>query len=126
MDKDTIPGAKHSDGIAGIKEQVRVIRAAFPDSHWQVQEFIELPEEGRIATRDRWTGTHLGDFMGIKKTGKKIDVVAMAYVRSKYFSIKANVSTRFSRMEGGKIVQSEMMFDKFSLLQQLGATLRVE
>lgn len=75
-----MPGAKHSDGIEGVKEQVKVMRRAFPDSHWQVQDFIELPEEGRIATRDRWTGTHSGEFMGIPATGRKIDVKAMSYV----------------------------------------------
>lgn len=91
VDKGTIPGAKQADGVAGVKEQVRVIRAAFPDSHWQVEEFIQLPEEGRTATRDRWSGTHLGDFMGIKKTGKKIDVVAMAYVHLKHCLHEANV-----------------------------------
>ncbi|KAF2097087.1 SnoaL-domain-containing protein [Rhizodiscina lignyota] len=105
VDKNTVPGAKQADGIAGVKEQVRVMRNAFPDGHWQVEEYIELPEEGRIATRDRWTGTHKGSFMGVEATGRKIDVTAMA----------------FSRVKDSKIIQSEMMFDKLALLQQLGA-----
>jgi predicted ester cyclase len=54
------------------------MRAAFPDGHWEVQQYIELPEEGRIATQDLWTGTHLGSFMGVPATGKKIHVLAFA------------------------------------------------
>lgn len=64
--------------MSGVKEQVHVMRKAFPDGYWEVQEYIELPSEGRIATRDRWTGTHKGEFMGIPATGKKIDITAMA------------------------------------------------
>ena len=78
VDENTVPGAKITNGIAGVKEQVRLMRKAFPDGHWQVQEYIELPAEGRIAEIDRWTGTHLGEFMGIAPTGKRIDIRAMA------------------------------------------------
>ena len=125
VDKNTVPGAKEADGIAGVKEQVRVMRNAFPDGHWEVVEYIELPEEGRIATRDRWTGTHKGPFMGVEATGRKIDVTAMAY--SFWLSLLIDqdgwltCAHSFSRMKDGKIVQSEMMFDKLRLLQQLGA-----
>lgn len=78
VDKSTVPGAKHTDGVSGVKEQVRLMRQAFPDGHWEVKEYIELAEEGRIATRDEWTGTHMGPFMGVEATGKKICVKAMA------------------------------------------------
>jgi predicted ester cyclase len=78
IDKNTVPGASHSNGKSGVKAQVHVMRAAFPDGHWEVQQYIELPEQGRIATQDLWTGTHLGTFMGVPATGKKIHVLAFA------------------------------------------------
>jgi predicted ester cyclase len=78
IDKNTVPGASHSNGKSGVKAQVHVMRAAFPDGRWEVQQYIELPEEGRIATQDLWTGTHLGPFMGVPATRKKIHVLAFA------------------------------------------------
>lgn len=62
------------------------MREAFPDGHWKVIQYIELPEEGRIATRDLWTGTHLGPFMGVPATGKKISIAAFALVLFSFVS----------------------------------------
>ena len=69
---------------------------------WTVQE--QIAEGDNVVTRFPWTGTHQGEFMGIPPTGKSVEVwgVAIDVVRNNLF------------------VESRIIMDTVSLLQQLG------
>jgi predicted ester cyclase len=104
------------------------MRRAFANSHFKVLEYLEDVDEGRIATRDIWTGTHVGPFLGVPASGRQIQITTMAYVFRFLCSsisvtprwLKQLLYYRFSQMKGGKIIGSHMIFDKLDMLKQLG------
>jgi predicted ester cyclase len=78
-----------------------MFRAAFPDLHVTV--------EGQVAEGD-WAvmrlvfhGTHLGEFMGVAPTGKKVEFATIV----------------MNRYEGGKSVENWGLHDFHGLLRQL-------
>lgn len=87
---------------ADLKPFARAIRTAFPDWHSTVEEFVV--EGDRVV--ERWTGrgTQNGEFQGIAPTGRKVTVPGVV----------------FYRIAGGKIVEFRGLFDRLSLMQQLG------
>ena len=54
------------------REFAPVMRAAFPDLHFAIQDMIA--EADKVVTRYVFTGTHEGKFMGIPATGKPIKI----------------------------------------------------
>jgi steroid delta-isomerase-like uncharacterized protein len=87
-------------GVAGI---VRAMRAAFPDLHYHIEEL--LADEGAVAVRLTVTGTHLGDFFGIRPSGQSFRVTQL----------------NIEHVAGGKIVAHHRATDELSLLRQIGA-----
>jgi predicted ester cyclase len=77
VDHNPLPGT--SADLAGIKDFVAQIRAAFPDLQMTADELIV--EGDRLAVRSTMRGTHEGDFMGISATGKKVEVSNFDFVR---------------------------------------------
>ena len=51
-------------------EYVPVIRSAFPDLNFGVEDMVA--EGDKVVSRYIFTGTHLGEFWGIPATGKKV------------------------------------------------------
>ena len=100
------PDAVVHEPVAGtpaeLKAVARAIKAAFPDWHSTMEEFIV--EGDRVV--ERWTGrgTHRGDWQGIPPTGKRVAVPGVV----------------FYRIADGKIAEFRGNFDRLSLLQQLG------
>ena len=89
-------------GASELKEQVEVLRGAFPDLHIRVEELIC---EGRlVAMRLTASGTHRGDELGISPTRRRVTIEGMS----------------FGRWEGGQLVEGWNQFDLFSLYRQLG------
>ncbi len=70
VELDPLPGQKQ--GREGLKEVIGMLRAAFPDMHWVVDEMIAEGE--KVVTRFTWTGTQQGTFMGIPATGRGVVV----------------------------------------------------
>ena len=98
----------HTLGIKGnesLKQFVTVIRNAFPDLKFTVED--QIAEGDKVATRSILTGTHKGEYKGIAPTGKVVTVTGIVV------HIIAN----------GKIIEGWGILDNFGLLQQLGATL---
>ena len=58
-------------GKEAIRTFVTMTQDAFPDLQVDVQDLIE--EDGKVASRVRFSGTHHGEFMGIPATGNKVD-----------------------------------------------------
>lgn len=88
--------------IEGTKNLMAMLFAAFPDMHMEVH--MQLAEGDRVATYKSLHGTHLGPFMGIPATGKKVAF---------------NIIDIFSVQEG-RISEHWTVSDMLGLMQQLG------
>ncbi|HXF61522.1 MAG TPA: ester cyclase [Caldilineaceae bacterium] len=95
-------GMEVPPGAQGLKQFVSIYRAAYPDTHFTVEDVIA--EGDKVAVRWTATGTHRGELMGIAPTGKRVTVTGIA----------------ISRIENGKIAESWNNFDALGQLQQLG------
>ena len=100
VELDPLPGQRQGRG--GLKEIVTLLRTAFPDMHWSVDETIAAGE--KVVTRFTWTGTHKGDFLGIPATGRPVSVKGVV----------------IDRIVGGKMTDSRILMDNFGMMQQLG------
>ncbi|GHO65387.1 hypothetical protein KSC_042790 [Ktedonobacter sp. SOSP1-52] len=101
LERDPFPGQQ--PGREGLKAVILMIRAAFPDLEWVVDEMVAEGET--VASRFTWRGTHRGAFFGVPATGKQIMVTGMV----------------FDRVVEGQLVESQILMDILSLLTQLGA-----
>lgn len=81
----------------------RAMRAAFPDIELTIED--QIAEADKVVTRCRFRGTHTGEYEGHAPTDKQVDITAI-YIY---------------RIEGGKIVERWMNWEKAGLLQQIGA-----
>jgi steroid delta-isomerase-like uncharacterized protein len=100
VELDPLPGQRQ--GREGLQEVLGMMRAAFPDIHWVVEEMVA--EEDKVVTRFIWTGTHLGSFLGIPATGKSVSVKGVVV----------------DQLAGGKMIASRMLMDSLGMMQQLG------
>lgn len=91
------------NGVEEFKRRVSRIRTAFPD--WSETEEDSLAEGDKVVSRWVSRGTHLGEFMGIAATGKRVTVTEMAIFR----------------FCGGKIVERWSEVDRLGMMQQIGA-----
>lgn len=89
-------------GPGGYMAIVGMMRGAFPDVQWKIDDSVMDGE--KVAVRFTMSGTHENAFFGIPATGKKFEVKAM----------------NFYRFENGQIVEEYGMPDMFGLLRQLG------
>lgn len=89
-------------GPAGYLEIINMMRSGFPDIQWTLEETIA--EGDNIVARYTMRGTHMGTFMGVAPTGKKIAVQALNIYR-------------FSK---GQILEELGQPDLLGLLQQIG------
>ncbi len=97
----------HSDsrhrlsGVAGLLGWLRYLHSAFPDLNVKIAEMVA--EGDRVATRNIWTGTHFGDFLGVPASGRKVTFSGMVHWR----------------VAGHKLVERWSLVDRFGLVQQL-------
>jgi predicted ester cyclase len=90
-------------GTAGIKEAVRMFRAAFPDLHYTVD--FQIVQGDLVASRFTATGTHLGAFQGFPPTGRRVTYTGID----------------IARIVDGQIAEGWVNYDALGLLEQLGA-----
>ncbi len=100
VELDPLPGQKQ--GRDGLKEIIALMRAAFPDLHWTLDEMVA--EEDTVVSRFTWTGTHRGPFLGIPATGRAVTVKGIV----------------IDHLAEGKMAESRILMDNLSLMQQLG------
>lgn len=79
VDHNVLPGTP--DGREGFSTGVNMIRSAFPDIQFSLDQIVV--EDDRLALRLTGVGTHKGDFMGISPTGKKITLGSMTFFHIK-------------------------------------------
>ena len=92
-----------TDDVEGIYQRVTAFRTAFPDL--QVTIETQVAEGDWAVMRLTYRGTHLGPFMGVPPTGKKVEFKTIA----------------MNRYLDGKSVENWGIHDMYGLLQQLQA-----
>jgi len=96
-------GPEPLKGLDGYLQILGMMRSAFPDIQWTLQETI--CEGDKAVARFETRGTHQGPFMGVPPTGKPICMTAL----------------NIYRFENGKIVEERGQPDIFGIMVQIGA-----
>jgi steroid delta-isomerase-like uncharacterized protein len=107
IDEIAEPGVRNhtpaeATGAQVLKELFARIHRVFPDLQVTVEDMIE--EGDKVAGRNRLTGTHHGEYMGLPPTGKTItynEIIIFRFVN-------------------GRIAETWGVVDVFSQLKQLG------
>ena len=100
VELDPLPGQRQ--GREGLKEVIGMMRTAFPDIHWMVEETVASGD--KVVTRFTWTGTHRGAFLGVSASGRSVSVKGVV----------------IDRLAAGKMADSRILMDNFTMMQQLG------
>lgn len=74
-------------GGEGYLSVVHWMRSGFSDVQWKLEEMIA--EENKVAVRWTCSGTHDGEFLGLKPTGKKFSACIMNFY---YFNEKGKIT----------------------------------
>lgn len=97
------PSVKETvDGPAAYRRNVELFRSAFPDLSVTILDTVV--ERDKIAMRQRWEGTHEGEFLGVEPTGNHVE--GASYV--------------FCRIEDEQIAETWVESDMLPVLEQLG------
>jgi len=89
-------------GPESMRGTVTMLRSAFPDLHFTIEELIA--EGDTVAGRVTAAGTHLGTFMGISPTGRPFQQQQMHIVR----------------FRDGKGIEHRAVRDDLGMMRQLG------
>ncbi|KAH7128849.1 hypothetical protein EDB81DRAFT_808418 [Dactylonectria macrodidyma] len=95
--------SKPLKGLDGYMEILSMMRGAFPDIQWTLEETV--CEGDRVVARFTTRGTQNGPFLGFAPSGKNIEMTAM----------------NLYRIADGKIVEERGLPDLFGLMVQTGA-----
>ena len=77
VEHEQAPGL--APGKEGVIQFFTMYRAAFPDLHFEPEQYFVNGDTAAVYVRA--TGTHQGDFMGIPATGRSIDIHGVDIVR---------------------------------------------
>ncbi len=89
-------------GIEGQRQVLSMYSAAFPDTHFTVEDMIA--EGDKVVVRLSASATQHGAFMGLPPTGKHVTFTGIDIIR----------------IAGGKLVERWAQMDALGMLQQLG------
>lgn len=99
--KGAVQGGDGDESPDVIKEAYKSLHASFPDGHLTIEEMVV--EGDRVFMRFTFRGTHLGEFLGLAPTGKKIEYAGI----------------NLHRVVDGKIVEYADLTDRLGMWQQL-------
>jgi steroid delta-isomerase-like uncharacterized protein len=77
IDHDPVDGA--APGRDGLEALSRLLRTAFPDGHFTIND--QFAEADRVVTRWAFRGTHLGPFAGRPASGETVWFTAISIHR---------------------------------------------
>jgi predicted ester cyclase len=97
------PLPEQQPGSAGLKDTLRMFRAAFPDLTSKAT--LMIAEGDVVAGRFEVAGSHQGEFMGLKPTGEKFTYEEMIFVRVK----------------NGRIIEHWAVADTLDMMLKTGA-----
>ena len=66
---------KHTIGLAGAREHILGVRKTYPDLHLTIEQ--QIAEGEWVVTRVTARGTHEGVWLGMKPTGKRVEITAV-------------------------------------------------
>jgi predicted ester cyclase len=89
-------------GIEGLKQLITQWRTGFPDAVQRVDDIFAVGD--KVCVRLTWEGTHLGEFMGVPASGKKVSVGTIG----------------IDRVVNGKVVEGWGELDMLGLLTTIG------
>jgi steroid delta-isomerase-like uncharacterized protein len=89
-------------GPESVKQYATMLRAAFPDLHYSVED--QIAEGDKVVTRYTASGTHQSELMGIAPTGNRVEITGIS----------------ITRIEDGKIEEIWENYDTLGMMQQLG------
>ncbi len=90
------------NGALGVKAVVTMLRSAFPDVHYTIEDLVA--EGDKVVVRLTVTGTHQGAFLGLPPTGKPVTMPSM----------------HIFRFADGQIVEAWANRDDLGLRQRIG------
>src|SRR5215471_9149590 len=97
-----VPRGMNNRGPDSMRQIVRMLRTAFPDLHFTIEELVA--EGDTVASRVIMKGTHLGPFQGIAPTGRSFQQDHMHFVR----------------FRDGKAIEHRAVRDDLGMMRQLG------
>jgi len=97
-----IPLGMNNVGPESARQVVRMLRTAFPDLHFTIEELVA--EGDTVVGRVTMSGTHQGPLMGIAATGRS----------------SRQAQAHLARFRDGKGVEHRAVRDDLGLMQQLG------
>lgn len=97
-------GPGEGRGLEGVKDIVRMLRAAFPDLHATIEDSFAVAD--RVCARVTFRGTHSGEFQGMPPTGKQAVWGAID----------------ICRFADGRMAEHWGQIDRLGLMEQLGRT----
>ena len=97
-----VPPGMNSRGPDSPRQIARMLRTAFPDLHFTIEELVA--EADTVAGRVTMRGTHLGPFQGIPATGRSFE----------------QAQTHFVRFRDGKAIEHRAVRDDLGMMRQLG------
>lgn len=106
--KEHDPAPDQGPGPQGYIDFFTMMRNAFPDMHVEVEKMIA--DEDNVAFAYTLTGTHKGEFMGVKGTNTPIKVRGM----------------QISRFKDGKMVERWGSSDELGILKQIGTDFKIK
>lgn len=86
-----------------LVDAVTALRTGFPDFHVSIEDMLAGGD--KVAQRQVHTGTHLGEFAGVKPTGRRIETTEVS----------------IARFQDGKIAEAWVNVDQLTMLRQIGA-----
>ena len=92
-----------SSGIEGAKRHILAVRRTYPDLHLTIEQ--QIAEGDWVVTRITARGTHLGTWLGMKPTGKAVEITGV----------------NIDRIVGGRIVEHGGAANSLESLLEIGA-----
>ena len=93
-------------GPAGVCELGEMMHGGLSEIGFDIGDVVA--EDDKVLVRLKMRGRHTGEFMGVKPTGKWVNIDVMD----------------FFRIADGQLVEHWALMDNLSLLQQIGAASR--
>ncbi len=90
-------------GPESVKQYATMLRAAFPDLRYAVED--QIAEGDKVVTRYTASGTHQGELMGVAPTGNRVEITGIS----------------ITRIEGGKIEEIWENYDTLGMMRQIDA-----
>ena len=98
-----VAGGQEVQGPEGVKEFLTTLFGGYPDLHWTIEGMVAKGD--KVMLRYTAQGTHKGEIMGIRPTGKQV----------------TGSGINIYRIAGGKIVEGWNITNQVSMMQQLVA-----